>query len=66
MGALSRDYSTCVCVVIILLNGMEPVHIILESGAYEPHGEKERQTSVPILSQITLQNAPYMDYNLLM
>ena len=29
------------------------------------HGEKERWTSVPILCQITLQNAPYMDYKLL-
>ena len=29
------------------------------------HGEKERWTSVPILCQITLQNAPYMDYILL-
>ena len=29
------------------------------------HGEKERLTSVPILCQITLQNAPYKDYNLL-
>jgi len=29
-------------------------------------GEKERWTSVPILCRITLQNAPYMDYNLLM
>ena len=28
------------------------------------HGE-ERWTSVPILCRITLQNAPYMDYNLL-
>ena len=30
------------------------------------HDEKERWTSVPILCQITLQNAPYMDYKLLM
>ena len=29
------------------------------------HGEKEWLTSVPILCQITLQNAPYKDYNLL-
>ena len=29
------------------------------------HGEKERWTSVPILCRITLQNAPYMDYKLL-
>ena len=29
------------------------------------HGEKERLTSIPILCQITLQNAPYMDYKLL-
>ena len=29
------------------------------------HGEKERLTSVPILCQITLQNVPYKDYNLL-
>ena len=29
------------------------------------HGEKERLTSVPILCQITLQNAPYKDYKLL-
>ena len=29
------------------------------------HGEKERLTSVPILCRITLQNAPYMDYKLL-
>ena len=29
------------------------------------HGEKERLTSVPILYRITLQNAPYKDYNLL-
>ena len=27
-------------------------------------GEKERLTSVPILCQITLQIAPYKDYNL--
>ena len=30
------------------------------------HSEKERLTSVPILCQITLQNAPYKDYKLLM
>ena len=30
------------------------------------HGKKERSTSVPILCQITLQNVPYKDYNLLM
>ena len=30
------------------------------------HSEKERLTSVPILYQITLQNAPFKDYNLLM
>ena len=30
------------------------------------HGEKERLISVPILCRITLQNAPYKDYNLLM
>ena len=29
------------------------------------HGEKECWTSVPIQCQITLQNAPYMDYKLL-
>ena len=29
------------------------------------HGEKEQLTSVPILYQITLQNAPYKDYKLL-
>ena len=29
------------------------------------HGEKERLTSVPILCRITLQNAPYTDYKLL-
>ena len=29
------------------------------------HSEKERSTSVPILCRITLQNAPYMDYKLL-
>ena len=29
------------------------------------HGEKEGLTSVPILCQITLQNTPYKDYNLL-
>ena len=29
------------------------------------HHEKERLTSVPILCRITLQNAPYMDYKLL-
>ena len=29
------------------------------------HGEKERLTSVPIMCRITLQNAPYKDYNLL-
>ena len=29
------------------------------------HGEKERWTSVPILCRIALQNAPYMDYKLL-
>jgi len=29
------------------------------------HGEKERWTSVPILCRITLQNAPYKDYKLL-
>ena len=29
------------------------------------HGEKEQLTSVPILCRITLQNAPYMDYKLL-
>ena len=29
------------------------------------HGEKERLTSVPILCRITLQNAPYKDYKLL-
>ena len=28
-------------------------------------GEKERWASVPILCRITLQNTPYMDYNLL-
>ena len=28
------------------------------------HGEKEQWTSVPILCQITLQNAPYMGYKL--
>ena len=28
-------------------------------------GEKERLTSVPILCRITLQNAPYKDYKLL-
>ena len=30
------------------------------------HGEKEQLTSVPILCRITLQNAPYKNYNLLM
>ena len=30
------------------------------------HGEKERWTSVHILCQSTLQNAPYMDYKLLL
>ena len=30
------------------------------------HGEKEHLTSVPILCRITLQNAPYKDYKLLM
>jgi len=30
------------------------------------HGEKEQLTSIPILCRITLQNAPYKDYNLLM
>ena len=30
------------------------------------HSEKERLTSVPILCRITLQNAPFKDYNLLM
>ena len=30
------------------------------------HSEKERLTSVPILCRITLQNAPYKDYKLLM
>ena len=34
-------------------------------GAYEPPRE-ERLTSVPILCRITLQNAPYKDYKLLM
>jgi len=34
-------------------------------GAYERHSEKERLTSIPILCQITLQNAPYKDYKLL-
>ena len=29
------------------------------------HTEKECWTSVPILYQITLQNPPYMDFNLL-
>ena len=29
------------------------------------HGEKEQLTSVPILCRITLQNAPYKDYKLL-
>ena len=29
------------------------------------HGEKERLTSVPILCRITLQNAPYKGYKLL-
>ena len=29
------------------------------------HGEKERLTSVPILCRITLQNASYNDYKLL-
>ena len=29
------------------------------------HAEKERWTSVPILYRITLQNVPYMDFNLL-
>ena len=29
------------------------------------HTEKERWTSVPILYRITLQNVPYMDFNLL-
>ena len=29
------------------------------------HSEKEQWTSVPILCQITLQNAPYKDYKLL-
>ena len=29
------------------------------------HSEKERWTSVPILCRITLQNAPYMEYKLL-
>ena len=29
------------------------------------HGEKEQLTSVTILCQITLQNAPYKDYKLL-
>ena len=29
------------------------------------HSEKERLTSVPILYRITLQNAPYKDYNLI-
>ena len=28
------------------------------------HGEKERWTSVPIMCRITLLNAPYMDYKL--
>ena len=35
------------------------------TGAYESHDEKEQWTSVPILYQITLQNAPYKDYKLL-
>ena len=30
------------------------------------HSEKERSTSVPTLCRITLQNAPYKDYKLLM
>ena len=30
------------------------------------HGKKEWLTSVPILCQITLQNAPYKDYKSLM
>ena len=30
-----------------------------------PHSEKERLTSVPILCRITLQNTPYIDYKLL-
>ena len=30
------------------------------------HGKKERLTSVPILYRITLQNAPYKDYKLLL
>ena len=29
------------------------------------HGKKEQLTSVHILCQITIQNAPYMDYKLL-
>ena len=29
------------------------------------HGEKERSTSLPILCRITLRNAPYKDYKLL-
>ena len=36
------------------------------SGAYEPpRGRKEPWTNVPILYQITLQNVPYMGFNLL-
>jgi len=29
-------------------------------------GKKERWASVPILCQITFQNTPYMDYNLIL
>ena len=40
-------------------------HLGLNQELMNRHGEKKRSTSVPILCRITLQNAPYMGYKLL-
>ena len=55
----------CIFVVTIFIQHIDKSNFSMWQELMNRHGEKERLTSVPILCRITLQNAPYKDYKLL-
>ena len=58
-------YTASSGIFIILGHNKYATSPLLNQELMNRHDEKERLTSVPILCRITLQNAPYKDYKLL-
>ena len=59
LNVVPPQSNTCMCPSAVNVNPLVYQELM------NRHGKKERWTSVRILCRITLQNAPYMDYNLL-